>query len=129
MVDHLEIPPIPQQYQVIETFSLNEATNINKVLRHMLVSKFPLTNPIKIPNCVIKSFPGFGYSTDENMNIFLKRGIFIITEVMIQTYGDVVLNLNNSNHYFDSKPSGDLDNKIIYLAAHYNHKLASYRNI
>lgn len=129
MVDHLEIPPIPQQYQVIETFSLNEATNINKVLRHMLVSKFPLTNPIKIPNCVIKSFPGFGYSTDENMNIFLKRGIFIITEVMIQTYGDVVLNLNNSNHYFDSKPSGDLDNKIIYLAAHYNHKLPSYRNI
>lgn len=119
----LENFPIPEQYQVLETFSSNEATNINKVLRTMLVSKFPLTNPIKVPNCVIKSFPGFGYSfSNSNKTVTLTRGIFIITEVMIQTYENVTLELNNSSSYYDSKPSGSFSNKVIYFAAHYNYE-------
>jgi hypothetical protein len=123
----LETVPIPGQYQLLETFSLNEATNINKVLRGILVSKFPLTNPIKVPNCVIRNATNFGYEVDNvNFTITIKKGIFIITEVMIQTFSDVTLSLNNPSNYYDSKPTGSFTDKDIYLAAYYNYENEQY---
>ena len=86
----LETVPIPGQYQLLETFSLNEATNINKVLRGMLVSRFPLTNPIKVPNCVIRNVPNFGYEVDNvNFTITIKKGIGCIAIIV----GVVILTL------------------------------------
>lgn len=123
------------QRSTIEGFSSTETENRQKISRILLYPYFDLVND-QIPNLVT---PG-GYKTPGSENfeasfysttLILQPGYIIIDEMLVEFTNEIVIDLSNSMHYFDSymilpssgiSGSGASGSNIghVYCVAYYN---------
>jgi len=122
-----ETDTYPTQESNIDSLEANSGTNINKVIRPILISSYnvDLNTQWEVPNCVAPcDYLGVrgsqqnlyaGYSEDFS-TITIYRGICIIHEVTLEFYQNNSININQSQYFFDTRP-GDAGSYTFWAAA------------